>query len=489
MESDGSGNQSRNTSNTVIIYGDNASPVFASFSILLSTWIIVANIIILSCFIRHKNKVMNSSFAFQILTLSLNDLIVGVSTIPVYISSFAAQTGFEFCAFRLVLFMSAQVVVLFHILGLCLNRLFIVFQASKPLRRPKKRGLILSYLFITWMITLIIFTLPFFIWGKYRRKLSICSLNEMFQDSYKVVVSYCLVFYVAPFVLTNVAYLVIILKLTYSTRKITPLNSENVEMEEITDLHSIQCDSKSKSQKSLQKRTFVSASTYSQQMPTEEPKSNKSIENNKVSEMTLHSDISGIPARPVCFQKVSIETQNKDFVKTDLQNLEATETENKKIVKTDLHNSEATETENKDLANGYLHKVKATERKNKNLVDTDLHNIQATETDHKDLVNTNLHKSEATETDHKNLVNTDLDILEATETDHKDLVNTDLNDIKAVVKIIKDKNNTGTTNSEDKIENTNPLEETVVQRPNPVPTFRNQRRALTTIGTFSPFTI
>ena len=219
------GNTSENS--TVVIYGDNASPAFAVISMILSIWIIVANSFVVVCFISHRTVLTKSTFTFQILTLSVNDLIAGVSTLPVYITIFKEDTSYSLCVFRFLLFLSAQVIVLFHLLGICMYRLFIVFHVNAPLLETRKRGRTVAYLITCWVVILSFLILPFLIWGKYRHKITICSLNEMLQDNYKVFISYYIIFCIVPFLLTNGLYVVIILKLCFSKQRINPVNSYN----------------------------------------------------------------------------------------------------------------------------------------------------------------------------------------------------------------------------------------------------------------------
>ena len=222
-------NQStNNTYTSVRIYGDNASPAFAGFSMICSAWIIVTNIFVLICFVKHRKIMNQSTFTIQILTLSFNDLMAGISTLPVYITSFTPEITYEYCMFRFVLILSAQVVVLFHILGICVYRFLVVCQATSPLPRRNQGRLIVIYVLVIWIVILIILTSAFLIWGKYRHVLSICSLNEMFQENYKTMVICSIVLFIVPAVFTNVMYLAMILRLCFIARKITPVNSYNI---------------------------------------------------------------------------------------------------------------------------------------------------------------------------------------------------------------------------------------------------------------------
>lgn len=217
----------QSTNSTGIVYGDNASPAFAFLSLALFSWIIVSNLFVFICFIKHRNRLIKSTFTMQILTLSASDFLVGISALPIYATAFSPKVSFEKCTFRFVFFISAQTVVLFHITGICANRLLIVCQLTPQIKISKSRGRVVALHVINWTLTLGIFSIPFVIWGKYRPHLSICSLNEIFQDNYKLYMTYILSFYSVPSVLTNAVYVAIILKLRFSSRKIFLDNSQD----------------------------------------------------------------------------------------------------------------------------------------------------------------------------------------------------------------------------------------------------------------------
>lgn len=229
METDFQNDKSSNTTNTSAkIYGDNAAPIFACLSMICSAWIIISNAFVLICFLNHRKRMSKSTFTIHILTLSFNDLMSGVFTLPVYVTSFTTQVTYEFCILRFVLFVSAQVVVLLHILGICVYRFLTVCQATSPQRGRNQGRLVVIYVLVIWIITLIIHISTFLIWGNYRHTLSICSLNEILQNNYKTVITHLLCLFIVPAVFTNVIYLVMIVKLCFYARKLASVNSYNI---------------------------------------------------------------------------------------------------------------------------------------------------------------------------------------------------------------------------------------------------------------------
>ena len=222
-------NYNQSTNSTVKIFGDNAAPSFIVVSIALSLWIIVANLFVLICFIKHRNSLVKSTFTMQILTLSFSDFLVGLSTVPIYVIGLTTAVSYELCVFKFVIFLSAQVVALCHIFGICLTRLFVVCQLTSRTKVSQKTRLIALYLVISWIVTLGLMAIPFGLWGKYRQELSICSLNEIFQDNYKVSTVYLVNFYTFPTVLTNVIYIGVLVKIRISSRKIIASNAPSSE--------------------------------------------------------------------------------------------------------------------------------------------------------------------------------------------------------------------------------------------------------------------
>ena len=222
MEDQLSNNQSTNS--TVKVFGDNASPLFAFLSMMLSLWIIASNLFMLICFVKHRNNLIRSTFTMQILTLSVSDFLVGLSTLPIYVTGITSMVSYELCVFQFVVFISAQAVVLYHIFGICITRLFVVCQLTSPSKMSKKSGHIALYLVISWVVTLGIFSVPFGTWGKYRHRITICSLNEMFQDNYKHYTMYCVSFYIIPTLLTNAVYVAVLVQLRFSSCKTTVIN-------------------------------------------------------------------------------------------------------------------------------------------------------------------------------------------------------------------------------------------------------------------------
>ena len=130
MEYQLSNNQ--NTNSTMKVFGDNASPLFAFLSMMLSLWTIASNLFLLICFVKHRNNLIRSTFTMQILKLSVSDFLVRLSTLPIYVTVITSMVSYELCVFQFVVFISTQAVVLCHIFGICVTRLFVVCKLTSP---------------------------------------------------------------------------------------------------------------------------------------------------------------------------------------------------------------------------------------------------------------------------------------------------------------------------------------------------------------------
>ena len=152
--------KNQSTNNTVIIYGDNTSPQVIGFSCILSVWIIAVNALVVLCLTKKHRRLIKSTFAFQIVTLSISDLFVGPSTLPIYVTGFMSQVGYEICLFGFVFLLSAQGVEQFQIFGICVNCLSVVCQLTSPLRIPQNKKAVLtsnSVQFVQWQTILDIY--------------------------------------------------------------------------------------------------------------------------------------------------------------------------------------------------------------------------------------------------------------------------------------------------------------------------------------------
>ena len=206
---------------TKLIIEDNASPVFVGFSMVVSGLIIALNSLVIFSLVKDRKRQLNNTFTFQLLTLSVSDVLVGLATLPVYATVFTSGFVYEECLCRFVVLLSAHAVEQFHIFGICVNRVSVLHQLTTPSRISRKKVFVVAYLLLNWVIFLTIYSVAFRILGVYRQTLFMCSINEMFQGNYKTYVTYSLSFYIVPLVLINSIYTALIIKIKLTGRSQT----------------------------------------------------------------------------------------------------------------------------------------------------------------------------------------------------------------------------------------------------------------------------
>ena len=208
---------------TILNIHENASPVFVGFCMVVSGLIIALNSLVIFSLVNDRKRQLNNTFTFQLLTLSVSDVLVGLATLPAYATAFTSSFIYEECLCRFVVLLSAHAVEQFHIFGICVNRVSVLHQLTTPVpsRISRKKMFVVVYLLLNWVVFLTIYSVAFRIWGVYRQTLYMCSLNEMLQDNYKTYVIYSISFYIVPLVLINSIYAALILKIKLTARSET----------------------------------------------------------------------------------------------------------------------------------------------------------------------------------------------------------------------------------------------------------------------------
>ena len=94
--------------------------------ISISTWIIVANSTVLFCLVTSRNALKNN-VNVQLLSLSLTDLLVGITTIPgIFFPILFQNTKYETCALMMYLYIFSQSATICHTLLIGVNRLLAI---------------------------------------------------------------------------------------------------------------------------------------------------------------------------------------------------------------------------------------------------------------------------------------------------------------------------------------------------------------------------
>ena len=155
--------------------------------LLVSVWIIIVNALVFTCLLISKNTLRNF-VNIQMLSFSLTDLFVGLSSIPLTLSYqiTSAFPFFETCAGIFYIYCVSQTANLFHALGICLHRLIIIKRCTGRSERNPKHMLktLLVQIAVIWSVSFFLVSIPFGLYGTFGETLNECSLNTLFKDKY-----------------------------------------------------------------------------------------------------------------------------------------------------------------------------------------------------------------------------------------------------------------------------------------------------------------
>ena len=179
-------------------------------AVLITTglWIIIINLLVFSCLITsHSAK--KSFVNLQLLSLSVTDMLVGAFSIPVTLT-FKITGSFPTygaCASLFYLYIVSQAATLNHALTICVHRLITVKRKHhNSAMKPKYLAVFLQVLSV-WIVSFIVISIPFLIYGRFGETLSPCSLNTLFADDYTSAIGIFTSFLLIPHISLNIVYL------------------------------------------------------------------------------------------------------------------------------------------------------------------------------------------------------------------------------------------------------------------------------------------
>ena len=163
--------------------------ILLSFALL----IIAVNALVFVCFLMNRNDFKNF-VTVQILGFSITDMLVGLAAIPV-ILTFQLTTAFpyyETCAAVMYVYCFAQVASLFHAFGICIHRLVIIKRCVvKRDAQPKRMyKIILLQILLVWVVSALVVSVPFLLYGKSGDMANECSLNALFGEKYVIAIAF-----------------------------------------------------------------------------------------------------------------------------------------------------------------------------------------------------------------------------------------------------------------------------------------------------------
>ena len=189
----------------------------------ISTWIIVANSFVLLCLINSRNALKNS-VNVQLLSLSLTDLLVGITAIPGTLFPIVFQnTKYETCAFIMYMYFFAQSATLCHTLLICVNRL----RSIKRKANVNDSSFIkhLLQILAVWGFCLLFYVIHFLSFARFGETVKHCSTIYLFEGNEFVAFALLTIPpLVPPQLCTNIIYVYLFIYVRKRLRSVGVIN-------------------------------------------------------------------------------------------------------------------------------------------------------------------------------------------------------------------------------------------------------------------------
>ena len=186
---------------------EKAPTMLTAVLITTSLWIMIINLLVFSCLITSRSA-KKSFVNLQLLSLSVTDMLVGAFSIPVTLT-FKITGSFPtygVCASLFYLYIVSQAATLNHALIICVHRLITVKRKHRNLDiRPKYLSVFLQVLSV-WIMSFVVISIPFILYGRFGETLSFCSLNTLFGDNYTNAIGIFTGGLLTPHICLNIVY-------------------------------------------------------------------------------------------------------------------------------------------------------------------------------------------------------------------------------------------------------------------------------------------
>ena len=204
-------------------------PIWLSISmILISTWIIVANGMVLLCLVSSRN-VLKNNVNVQLLSLSFTDLLVGITTAPATLYPIVLRnTRYETCALMIYMYFCAQSATLCHSLLICVNRLMtIIFKRTNVTFKT-----IMVEVLAVWGFCLLFFVIHFLVFARFGETVKQCSTHYLFEGNADFIFALLTIPpLVPPQLCTNIIYVYLFM---YIRKRLRAVGTVNVAQKNIT---------------------------------------------------------------------------------------------------------------------------------------------------------------------------------------------------------------------------------------------------------------
>ena len=199
------------------------------FFFTTTTLIIILNGIVLIILAKIGGKKLKKNVHnIQILSLSVSDIMVGVTLIPMQISFYAEEMTHLQCAVRCGAFLVAFMASMLHVCIICIDRWWVIyFKAQQTQKQFLPRCIVL--LTSTWTLAFVIEFIPLVMWRDSIKANVVCSISTIFGDFFHEAFAYLAITHTSVLICVTVFYCMIILCIVKGRARINA-NTSRINM-------------------------------------------------------------------------------------------------------------------------------------------------------------------------------------------------------------------------------------------------------------------
>ena len=216
------------------VTGNGSMIIFIFLISIIAIWIVIANGLVFVCLVSSRN-ILKSNVNVQLLSLSLTDMLVGISMILQVLASIPNLfSNAESCAVLLYLYFVAQAATLYHTFLICVHRLRVIRRTSNA-RHSNKTSLKMfsAQISAIWIGCLLYCSIHFLIFVPFGKTLRRCALTHLFEAEFHGALgSLTIPMFVPPYLCTNTIYIYLLI---FTKRKMRTVHAMQVKPKQSPD--------------------------------------------------------------------------------------------------------------------------------------------------------------------------------------------------------------------------------------------------------------
>ena len=224
-------NMENNTSNNSILYTVSGLSQYSIIGmaivsgafLIICLWIIVLNGLLILCFWinKHESWISHSK---NILSITIIDLLVGLTTLLAYLTSMATDINRYECLVSMGSCLASQTSTSLNVLRFCVTRFYAISKNS--VKRESPTSMVVVQTIVIWIVSVAIIIIPLTLWSGTELVLKHCTWGYLFPTHRYAVNIYILNLLTIPTLSTTVLYGVMSLKLWKLRNFVHPIGND-----------------------------------------------------------------------------------------------------------------------------------------------------------------------------------------------------------------------------------------------------------------------